>query len=793
MLILTAQLTQAAGFIADTRVSRTGDRKVISIAVNCNVTYLDHDPLQSGDQLNIQLEPTEVCRGITLPSAMGREQHRPQSAADASVVDIEYVGSSTGSSTLTVRFSKSVTYEIQPFSNASTIVITVDDGEFRTSRRVDPPRTPDVRYVINLQSSNRPPAAADLPHVAVSGNESLFVSTAVIDGATWYRVRLGYFESAELAAKALSRLRADFPSAWIDRFENGISDEQGAAPAIPIPETIPEAAPSAATASTVDKTEITALMAEAKLAMTAGAIPQAVQLYTKVLQQPESPLHPQAQEFLALARERNGQIAHAKAEYQRFLSTYPDDPGVPRVRQRLAALVAQPVDSQNMTGTATASASVRRDVRSPWTLRTFFNQYYRRDVNQFNDNDEIVSQSAVFSDINVDARRRGDRYDFSARLSGGYRYDFLSADEGSGNDVRLSYAYADLADSHSGLRGRLGRQSRNSGGVLGRFDGANLTFQANDDIDIELVGGKPVNSTSAGVDDARTFYGISSTFGLLDDTLDVGVFFINQTVEDMTDRRAIGAEFRYFSEVASMWAMADYDTAFAELGSVFVQGSWRLPTQTTLTGVLDRRRGAFLSASNALIGQQVADFNELRSLFTEDEIRQLALDRAAESSTITLGISQSLTPKLQFNLNASESQIEATPDSGGVAGMPESTYRYVSTDLVASSLITEGDVSILGLRYSDSDSNETFSIHVDTRFPIGSFRINPRLRVDKRIVKSDDSTQWTYTPGIRVQFRRDRRFRIDLETGMQFSTRELPTVDQDRESWFVNVGYQLFF
>ena len=110
-----------------------------------------------------------------------------------------------------------------------------------------------------------------------------------------------------------------------------------------------------------------------------------------------------------------------------------------------------------------------------------------------------------------------------------------------------------------------------------------------------------------------------------------------------------------------------------------------------------------------------------------------------------------------------------------------------------SRLITEADVTILGLRYADSESNETISVQLDTRFPLGPFRINPRVRVDHRDVKSDGSTQWTYTPGIRIQFRHDRRLRLDLETGLQFSSRELPTIDQNRESWFVNIGYQLFF
>jgi hypothetical protein len=38
-----------------------------------------------------------------------------------------------------------------------------------------------------------------------------------------------------------------------------------------------------------------------------------------------------------------------------------------------------------------------------------------------------------------------------------------------------------------------------------------------------------------------------------------------------------------------------------------------------------------------------------------------------------------------------------------------------------------------------------------------------------------------------------RHARFELQTGKQFSTREMARSDQDRESWFVYAGYQLFY
>ncbi len=43
---------------------------------------------------------------------------------------------------------------------------------------------------------------------------------------------------------------------------------------------------------------------------------------------------------MGLVRERAGQLAQAKAEYEEYLRRYPDRPGAARVRGRLQALAA---------------------------------------------------------------------------------------------------------------------------------------------------------------------------------------------------------------------------------------------------------------------------------------------------------------------------------------------------------------------------------------------------------------------------------------------------------------------
>ena len=184
----------------------------------------------------------------------------------------------------------------------------------------------------------------------------------------------------------------------------------------------------------------------------------------------------------------------------------------------------------------------------------------------------------------------------------------------------------------------------------------------------------------------------------------------------------------------------------------------------------------------------------MQILFSEEELHQLALDRSAATTTVTFGLSTPLSPRLQLGVNATQSAIEATAASGGVPANPATDYAYYSVDLVASSLYSERDVSIFGLRYSESDSSNIYTITVDSRIRFSrAWRFSPRIRVDYREILTDGGEQWTYAPGLRLEYRPGRKLRLELIAGKQFSAREMVDADQDRESYYVSLGYQLFF
>ena len=533
----------------------------VSIQFACSVQYVDHLPAKEGDRLHIQLQSTTICNGASPTIVGSRELYRPHDADKAKLLEIDYLGDTGTSQTLTLAFSEVVRFDVlhgaasdnltvRVYFNAKPAAVLTKRGPISSPVTRLPDRRP--AYVINLSSSRDPHSLSEIEGVTLSPGLKIFETEVVLAGVKWYRLRVGHFDSSEDANLELQRLSGRYPTAWIDRAKSTESDS-AVSVADDRDSDVPAYQPMSAPVS-LGLDQVDQLMSKARQAMVAGEISKAVQIYTKVLREPHHDRHEEAQEYLALAREKNGQLAHAKAEYQRFLSLYPESDRAGRVNQRLASLLA---NDRRAGGSKVASGSVNSDRskprRSDWRLQAYFSQFYRRDVNQFNEQDEIVSQSALYSDVNLDVRRRGQRFDFSSRLSAGYRHDFLEEGEGMGDDLRVSYAFFDLTDAGTGLRGRIGRQSRNTDGILGRFDGLNLGYRATDRVSFNTVLGKPVYSASEGIDTARTFYGASINYGPVLENLNLGLYYIRQDIEGIDDRQAVGTEFRYFGENQSLW------------------------------------------------------------------------------------------------------------------------------------------------------------------------------------------------------------------------------------------------
>ncbi len=405
-LLSTRGVLAAGQFIEDIQISRRGDEATILIQLACPMRFRSDVVTPAGVLIEIRVAPLDGCRQLGVGGGIASELYRPASGRLAHLVEVEYESLGLGDNLLFLQFDRPVDYRVAQRGDLRTLELRVRiaAGDATTSA-VPPPeveptspvsaapvappaappaerapltarvRTPAVvaDYVLNLQSTREPIDPGLVAAVPVVSGQHLYVSTTEIAGVTWYRLRLGFFADEEAAGTALAGLTESFPRAWIGRAEGSeveaaaeLAVERGGVVAERAPVAPAEAAagPLAVAGGAMSPERVAVLSAEARTALVAGDLETAIRDYTRLLEQPGE--HgAEARENLGLAREKNGQTAHAAAEYRRFLEDYPQHEAAARVRQRLNGLVtasAAPRERLRSEETSAAGVGVHRRV-----------------------------------------------------------------------------------------------------------------------------------------------------------------------------------------------------------------------------------------------------------------------------------------------------------------------------------------------------------------------------------------------------------------------------------------------
>ena len=371
-------------------VSRQGDTATLEIRLECRDRYIDSFPLTKSERVQINLLRVDEC-GLSPISTPRREIQRPVGRELAALKEVEFIRSGKDKEILLLRFDYPVTVVVRQRGDLSRLLINVDISDAPSSAPDAPapvapvavlpaapipapesdlvaraeerarlqrpqglaaPTTNQALYALNLESALQPIDAQRFEAGVLATDAQLYAAEVVVDGRTWYRLRLGFFTTEAEAEAALTRLRPDYPDAWVVRVP---ADEKNAAASNAVVAAGQDAtsnstesssgpvaigASSVAQAAGLTTEQLAELMDQGRQALLTSANDRAVQIYTKVLREPENEYSRQAQEYLGLARERNDQRAHAVAEYRRYLMLYPDGADAARVRQRLTGLTS---------------------------------------------------------------------------------------------------------------------------------------------------------------------------------------------------------------------------------------------------------------------------------------------------------------------------------------------------------------------------------------------------------------------------------------------------------------------
>ena len=771
----------------------------VTVQFNCSVRYITHLPASEGSEIRVQLQPFPDC-GVA-PGVPVASEIPPLSGGGGIIAAVRVDSDVPGQITLVFDLARSeqfvIAQGVDPRGLRLRLIRPVSrKGQVLLSQPTDTVNN----FAINLDSQPKPFDPAVVEHAHQLLQAPAFISEVVVEGQKWYRLRIGPIERRTEADRLLEKALTEYPRAWLAIGDDAVTSDPNAASA----DTLPPVGRMGSDPA-LDPGTLKTMLAQVKSAMAGRDYPTAIRLLTKLQRQPEFPDRARVQELLGLARERSGQLAHAKAEYEESLRRYPQGEAAERVALRLRTLRAATAKAQ---GGSLSGENARQ-----WQFTGGVSQLFRYDGTRVDNNTppgnvppgstilpnstQTTTEDALFNDVDLLVRRRGDQVDWMGRLSAGYSKSFDQ--QSVGNQRRISIASIEFVDRSLGLLGRFGRQTRNQDGVLGTFDGLFVSYQWRPSWGVNVTAGYPVEETDAGVRTNRRFETIAIAYSPPGAHWDASVFAAIQEYDGIRDRQATGFEARYLASHASLVAVVDYDTFYHSLNTGSILGTVMLPARWNLSFDAERRNSPVLSTRNALIGQPATTLAELATMIQQaglpsQTIYQWARDRTPYTTDYSITATRPLGQRLQFSATAAVSQTSATPASGAVDAQPGSgTEVTYQAQLYGSSLWFPGDFSVASLTYANTETGKVETASASARFPlVGAWRIGPRLSVDRRALVADDSTELTYIPSVLVDYQRGLRL-LQLEIGGQLGKRDALLETQNTRRYYVSLSYRLGF
>ena len=644
------------------------------------------------------------------------------------------------------------------------------------------------RYVIVLASAAGTNLRWKLKNHPVLNNNTAYITQVAIKGKKWERLNLGFFHSRNQALQQLNKIKQLYPGAWIRK---ATQSEINYALKHPLRHTSGKRQASASSipnkSSSLTDAQLKKLMRQAKTEFKNKRYAKAIRLFSAITLSGESRYSQEALELQGLARQRNGQKAHAARIYEQYLRRYPDSDGATRVRQRLAGL---------LTETSAPRKNLRMKTASPANQLTTYgsvSQFYRNDETATTGDSAVTTLSQLISFMDYTAIQRVDDIEHRYQVTLDHTYDFLSNDGKS--EFRFTELFYDISERDFGSSARLGRQSLRIGSILNRFDGFNAGYQITPDLRISLLGGRPVEvSDKTSVNTHKKFYGVIVETGTFLQHWNANLFHFRQTIDGVDDRISTGAEVQYRSNNLSVFNMVDYDSLYNTLNAAYVNANLVLNNRQTVHANIFLRKAPPLATANALIGQNATSIDTLLQTMNIEQIHQLAHDRTADSRTVTVGGTHKLKNDLQINADLTLAHTGGTVSSQGVAATPSTgTDVFVSGQLVGNNLILKNDTGVLGFRYFNTSASDTLSLIANSRIPVTrNWRIYPRLQYDLRNIRNG-GTQGKLRALVKTDYRKRRNVRFDLEIGYDDTTESDASQSLGSNSLFYTLGYRYDF
>ena len=680
------------------------------------IHYLRHFPEQKSSYLEVYFN---VLDSVSRDQWVDYESHRSPPSNIIVGFTISTRDIHLGPS-IVVKFERPVEYFVSPGKDGRSISIHIKPEPGKaTALFVAPPTVGLVPPVLPPTISAKP--ALPIPVIALPAIVSKPVVEAQVGSAK-------QAESATQGQATLTDSRTPVPQAQV--VKDGL-------PAFPLIEknaykidknSAPENL-SLADQIGLANNQASVLMEKGRDALLAGEMFSAIEAFNNTLKLPSNKYTQDAQVWIGIAREKTGQLSKAKLEFDLYLKLYPDGALAPWVKQRLAKLnLIQPTPIQ---GIAAKAMPVKKQ---PSAFQTSeygsLSMYYFHGASQTDTMTNMggvqvpssfsaTDQSSLMTNVISTLRSYNNEYDNRLVFQDVYLKDYLH--EGQSRN-RLNAAYFEIKNRQENYSARIGRQSAFGGGVLGRFDGVTAGYGLSQNWRANVVQGR-LADLSVGAQ--PVFVGGSVDFGVRD-PVGGSLYLINQTVEGILDRKAVGGNVRYFEPAMTALAMLDYDLQFNKMNFVTLQGTLNGESGTDFNFLVDSRRSPILSIRNAVNGTTSSINTLLENGWTQEDLILLAEQRTAISNMAQFGITNHIMEKWQLGTDIMVSNTSGLEETGtllpdgtiGVEGyVPASastgnTWTF-SERLMVNDFISHHDVTMLSLSMTKGSlmSGQTLLLH----------------------------------------------------------------------------------
>lgn len=569
-----------------------------------------------------------------------------------------------------------------------------------------------------------------------------------------------------------------------------------AAPAAPSAAPAAPAAPGPATSSASTEIEERAapLMARARAAQQAGRWAEAIEAYNQLLELPPNSHTAEAQQQVGRAHLRNGDPVRARVEFETYLKTFPDGPGAEAIRRELAGLsapapapaapaVAAPKPAPDTTLTGSVSSTYyggNGQVRS-----RDFQDSPIAGLPQVAGEPQLSSDRSrqIYSDVDVNWRRRNAEVDQRFVLRDSYLTDLVRSDKSRN---RLSALYFDHRSISGGWGLRVGRQSPTGGGIMGRFDGLSASYTVAPRVKLGAALGDPTDRFFAS---RRRFAGVSLDADRVLGSLGGSVFAIQQRIDGVVDRQAVGLDLRWFKGGTTLFAQFDYDLQIRGTNIASVQGTWILEDNTVLNALFDRRALTLLTLGNSLTFGDPANpgvlFRRIDEKLASSTLQALRDQVRRTTPMVTqaqLGITKPWSKTWQTAASLSLVNTGAIPPVPEVSGFEQgrpATGNVVtaSAQLIGLNLYSSRDTHVLSTSLISGPSlRGVLMAYNNSSFLAEVWQLEPSLQYYRdRNDGGSRSERWT--PGLRLTYRGFKRLALESALTVELGRASRLSVD----------------